>query len=180
MAYQSKRLIIRPLSSSDVVAIHSLHTKPEVDEFNTLGIPKDFAETEEIVDSWIKKENQTPIEQYTFVIETQNSKDFVGIMALGMSNAKYNKAEIWYKLMPTFWGNGYATEAIKWLLEFAFEELHLHRVEAGCAVDNEGSIRVLEKIGMLKEGRKREVLPLKRGWSDNYIYAILKEDKRPK
>ena len=50
--------------------------------------------------------------------------------------------------------------------------------EAGTAVENIGSIRVLEKAGMTREGQKRKVLPLKKGWSDNYIYAILEDDKR--
>lgn len=62
------------------------------------------------------------------------------------------------------------------MLEFGFTELNLHRIEAGCAVENTGSIRVLEKVGMIREGRKRKVLPLKNGWSDNFHYAILSSD----
>ena len=62
------------------------------------------------------------------------------------------------------------------MLQFSFEEIGLHRIEAGCAIDNIGSIKVLEKSGMHKEGCKRKVLPLKSGWSDTYEYAILKED----
>jgi RimJ/RimL family protein N-acetyltransferase len=49
-------------------------------------------------------------------------------------------------------------------------------MEAGCAADNIGSIRTLEKVGMVKEGRKRKVLPLKSGWSDTFEYAILESD----
>ncbi|GEM_PF-4253200 len=52
----------------------------------------------------------------------------------------------------------------------------MHRIEASCAVGNSGSIRVIEKSGMLLEGRKRQILPLKSGWSDNFNYAILASD----
>jgi ribosomal-protein-alanine N-acetyltransferase len=51
-------------------------------------------------------------------------------------------------------------------------------MEAGCAVDNKGSFTVLEKAGMVREGRLRQVLPLKSGWSDNFEYSILESDDR--
>ena len=73
-------------------------------------------------------------------------------------------------------GKGYATEAVKRLLGFAFHDLKLHRVEAGCDVDNLASARVLEKAGLQREGRKRKVLPIRGDWKDNFIYGILEED----
>jgi len=61
---------------------------------------------------------------------------------------------------------------------FGFETLKLHRIQAGCAVNKIGSIKVLEKAGMIREGRGRQVLPLKSGWSDNFEYSILETDER--
>ena len=97
-------------------------------------------------------------------------------MAIKLSPPKYQSAEVWYKLHPESWNQGYATEALRRLIEVGFNDLNLHRIEAGCAVDNIGSIRVLEKVGMTREGRMRQVLPLKTGWSDNFHYAILSSD----
>jgi hypothetical protein len=54
----------------------------------------------------------------------------------------------------------------------------LHRIKAGCAVENIASIKVLEKVGMIREGRGRQLLPLKSSWSDNFQYAILETDSR--
>ena len=68
------------------------------------------------------------------------------------------------------------SEVLKSMIDFGFNKLHLHRIEAGCAEDNIGSFKVLEKAGMTREGRGRQVLPLKNGWSDNFEYAILKSD----
>ena len=64
------------------------------------------------------------------------------------------------------------------MVHYAFTELNLHRIQAGCAVANAASIKVLEKVGFTKEGRRRQILPLSSGWSDNFEYAILETDKR--
>lgn len=61
-------------------------------------------------------------------------------------------------------------------MKYGFEELHLHRIEAGVATENIASIKVLEKIGMQREGLRRKVLPIRGKWVDNFHYAILKED----
>lgn len=95
---------------------------------------------------------------------------------MNLGKPKFRKGEVWYKFHSNFWNKGYATESLNRILTFGFEELKLHRIEAGCAVDNIGSIRTLERVGMLKEGRKRKVLPLKNGWSDTFEYAILDSD----
>ena len=98
---------------------------------------------------------------------------FIGLVSLKLSSAKFNSAEIWYKINVEHWNKGYATEAIRAVIRFGFDRLKLHRIEAGCAVENLASIRVLEKAGMTQEGRKRQILPLKTGWMDNFEYAIL-------
>ena len=101
----------------------------------------------------------------------------MGEISLILAPERFKKGEISYSLHPDYWGKGFATAAVRTLLEYAFNSLDLHRVEAGVAVENAKSIRVLEKVGMQREGRHRKILPLKTGWSDNYSYAILKSDK---
>jgi RimJ/RimL family protein N-acetyltransferase len=175
---QTNRLLISPISIEDLTNIHQLHSLPETDEFNTLGIPENLDETESIIKEWIENNNNGKNKNYTFRIELLESKDFIGLISLNLGNSKFKIAEVWYKLHSDFWKNGYATESLNRILEFGFKELNLHRIEAGCAVENIGSIRVLEKAGMTREGRKRKVLPLKNGWSDNFHYAILSTDEK--
>lgn len=171
---QTKRLLIRPISLSDLEKIHELHSLPETDKFNTLGIPENISQTESIVKDWIEKNEQD--KDLTFKVELIESKEFIGLISLIFGKPKFKTAEVWYKFHSDFWNNGYATESLHKISDFGFNELKLHRIEAGCAVDNVGSIRVLEKVGMTREGRKRKVLPLKDGWSDNFEYAILSTD----
>lgn len=124
---------------------------------------------------WIEIQKQQPPNRYTFKIECNNQ--FIGLIGLkNLGTPNYRTGEVWYKLHKDFWGSGYATEAVIRILEFCFTDLNLHRIEAGCAVENIGSIKVLEKASMTREGRKRKKLPIRGEWKDNYFYAILKED----
>ena len=169
-AITSERLLLISISNSDILNIHKLHSLPNVDRFNTLGIPENLKETEKIFEMWLQGND------LIFKIELKKEKSFVGLIALKPGSPRFQKAEVWYKLHPDFWNKGYATEALKKIVQYGFKELGLHRIEAGCAVENFGSIKVLEKVGMKKEGRKRKSLPLKSGWSDSFEYAILSTD----
>lgn len=70
-------------------------------------------------------------------------------------------------------GKGYTTEALKLVVDFAFKELKLHRIEAGAMPDNIASIRVLEKAGFEKEGIAKENLKINGKWTDHQILAII-------
>jgi ribosomal-protein-alanine N-acetyltransferase len=165
LKFFTERLKLRLVEMADLEAVHVLHLLAETDQYNTLGIPKDLEETNIIVDGWITDHQKRTIKNYTFAIELEKG-GFIGLIALKLSSSKFNSAEVWYKINVEHWNKGYATEA----------KLKLHRINAGCAVENQASIRVLEKAGMTQEGRIRQLLPLVTGWMDSFHYAILDED----
>jgi RimJ/RimL family protein N-acetyltransferase len=173
---KSERIHIRSILYSDLEAIHNLHSLSETDRFNTLGIPENIEQTAAIINLWLSENNKEKIQKFTFAVELIEGKKFIGLIALNLGKEKFQTAEVWYKFHPAFWNKGYATEALKTIIDFGFKELKLHRIEAGCAIENIASINVLEKAGMVREGQKRKVLPLKTGWSDNFEYAILSTD----
>lgn len=172
---KSERLTLKELDLGDLNKIHELHSLPETDEFNTMGIPANIGVTERLLADWIGIRELDPRMKYVFKVEDA-ANNFIGLIGLNMGTSNYRTAEVWYKLHKDFWNKGYGTEALNRLLEFCFTDLKLHRIEAGCAVENHGSIRVLEKAAMIREGRKRKKLPIRGEWVDNYFYAILEED----
>lgn len=174
----TERTRLRLIELSDLDAIHTLHSLPEIDEFNTLGIPKNIEETRSLIKTWVADNELVTKTNYTFAIEDKLNNKFLGLFGFKLSNSKYKRGEVWYKFHSSQWNKGFATEVLVAMIDFGFNTLNLHRIQAGCAVDNIGSIKVLEKTGMIKEGRGRQVLPLKSGWSDNFEYAILETDKR--
>jgi ribosomal-protein-alanine N-acetyltransferase len=174
----TERTRLRLIDILDLNSIHNLHSLPETDEYNTLGIPKSIEETKETIAPWIAQNELNRLQKYTLAIEDNLNNDFMGLFGLKLSNEKYKRGEVWYKVHSDFWNKGIATEVLAKMIDYGFEELNLHRIQAGCAVENVRSIKVLEKVGMTQEGRGRKVLPLKSGWSDNFEYSILDTDKR--
>ena len=176
---ETKRIQLRLATNSDLEAIHILLSSPEVDKYNTLGIPSNLEETKSIIEPLIASNNQNKISNYTFSIEKKSNNQFLGLFGLKLWEPKHKRGEVWYKILPNEWNKGYATETLNAVLDFGFNKRHLHRIQAGCAVENSASIKVLEKVGMTREGRGRQVLPLKSGWSDNFEYSIFESDVRP-
>lgn len=174
----SKRLILVEISWDDLENIHHLHSFPEVDEFNTLGLPRDINETKELIRPAIENKGEDLQKSYTWRISLKESGTFIGLAGLSLSCDKFKLGEIYYKLLPDHWGKGYATEVSKALIKSGFKDFKLHKVEAGVATENLKSIRVLEKSGMTREGLRRKILPIRGEWKDNYHYAIVEDDHR--
>jgi [ribosomal protein S5]-alanine N-acetyltransferase len=174
----TENLLLREITWDDLEDIHQLHSIPEVDEFNTLGIPADMDETREIMRPELETKEENAQSRYTWRITGKYSGDFIGLAGFILSNDKFRLGEIYYKLLPAYWGQGYATELAKNLIIVGFDKFHLHKVEAGVATGNMRSIRVLEKAGLVREGLRRKILPIRGEWKDGYLYAIVEDDKR--
>jgi len=178
MVLESQRLYLQDITWDDLPFVHCLHSYPEVDEFNAIGIPKDLEDTKKVLKPIMDAKARVPRKAYTWIVQLKSNKNKIGIAGLHMSCDKYRLGEIYYKLLPSQWGNGYATEIAQAIIKTGFEVFSLHKVEAGVAIGNKASIRVLEKVGMVQEGQRRKMLPIRGQWIDNYHYAIVEDDPR--
>lgn len=176
MNLTTPRLLLSELVWSDLADIHRLHSYPEVAQFNTLDIPKDQEVTQAVMRPTIENATEATRTYYGWTIRTADNKLFIGEAGLNLYAQRHRRGDIFYKLLPEHWGHGYATEVAHALVKFGFDTLKLHRIEAGAATENHASVRVLEKIGMIREGIGRKILPTPGGWRDNYRYAILEDD----
>jgi RimJ/RimL family protein N-acetyltransferase len=90
------------------------------------------------------------------------------------------QAQLGWVLDPTYTGHGYATEAVRELLRYCFQDLGLRRVTANCFLDNDTSRRLMERVGMRRELHAvRESLHRSGQWLDTVGYAILEEEWSP-
>lgn len=175
---ESERLRLLEISWEDIHHIHELYSYPEVDQYNTLGIPANIEETEKLLYAMIKSQQAEVRKLYSWKIVRKDTGSFIGMAGMSFSLNRFRLAEISYELLPSQWGNGYATETAKALIKVGFETFGLHKVEAGVATENIRSVRVLENAGMTREGLRRKILPIRGEWKDNYLYAIVEDDPR--
>jgi ribosomal-protein-alanine N-acetyltransferase len=106
------RLLIAPLTKADCKDIHYKNCFPEVAAFNTIGIPKSIEVTEKFLQPLFEPQQVEQGQQLGWSIRLKENNTFMGELGMRLTTPKYNKGEIHYSLIPTFWNKGYATEAV--------------------------------------------------------------------
>jgi RimJ/RimL family protein N-acetyltransferase len=104
---------------------------------------------------------------------------FLGWCSLTRWNPGFRSAALTYCLAEAAWGRGYATEAARALLGWAFDTLDLNRVQAEVDTRNVASARVLEKLGFAHEGTLREDCIVDGEVSDSWVFGLLRRDWQP-
>ncbi len=110
-----------------------------------------------------------------YAIVRQADHLLIGAMGLQF-DWKNQSAELGYWIGKPYWNQGYATEAAQAVLEFAFGELGLNRVEARHMTKNPASGRVMQKIGMSYEGTLRQAIYRFGNFEDAALYGILRRE----
>ena len=104
---------------------------------------------------------------------------FLGWCSLNRWNPEHRSASLGYCFGEAAWGHGYATEAARALLTWAYETLDLNRVQAETDTRNGASARVLEKLGFVREGTLRQDCVVDGDISDSWVYGLIRSEWRP-
>ncbi|USK39480.1 GNAT family N-acetyltransferase [Cytobacillus firmus] len=166
MELKTERLTIRHFKAEDWQAVYEYTSNPEVMRYIPEGV---F--TEEAAKEFIRK-NIEKADHFPVVMEGDILIGHIGFHKY-FGNHTY---EIGWVFNPKFYNKGYASEAAYAVLKYGFEELGVHRIIATCQPENPPSYRVMEKIGMKREGFFKKCIPHGDEWWDEYYYAILKEE----
>ncbi|TKT81156.1 GNAT family protein [Aquamicrobium sp. LC103] len=112
------------------------------------------------------------------IFELEKNRLIGGITIGNIRHGVSQSAQIGYWMGERYAGQGYMQDAIAALLDYAFNTLRLHRVEAACIPDNARSIRVLEKAGFRREGLLRSYLRINGIWQNHFLYALIADEHR--
>ena len=115
--------------------------------------------------------------RYAFGIFRAADDALVGRITLSnVARGAWQNATVGYYVDRRWQGRGYATQAVRLVLAFAFREAGLHRVQAGVVPHNPASARVLEKAGFRREGHAPRYLEIDGAWRDHDLFAITVEE----
>ena len=118
---------------------------------------------------------------YGFLVFDRETDTLVG--GITLSNIRYGVSAtggLGYWIGAPFARQGYMTEAVACVLDHAFGQLNLHRVEAACLPHNDASRGLLLKCGFREEGLGRGYLKIDGRWRDHLLFGILRDDPRPR
>lgn len=172
---QGKLITLRKLRRSDADSIQRHANDRDIARFLPL-LP--FPYTLHEARKWITLTPRLAREDkaYNLGIEDVESGEIVGMIGLRNINRQDRNAEVGYWIGKSFQRRGYAKEALWLVLKFAFTDLRLARVYAVVHQKNVASVRLLDRIGFVREGVWRKASLMNRRWYDVYAYGILKEE----
>jgi RimJ/RimL family protein N-acetyltransferase len=172
---KGETIFLRPFTIGDAGALHELQNENR-DFFEQFAEErnKDFYTMEAHLKRIIRYEEDSKNDlSYNFGIFTNDGVLVGSISLFQVLRGSLQSAFIGYFLDEKHNGKGYTTEAAKLIVEYAFNELKLHRIEAGVMPHNLASIRVLEKSGFHKEGLALKNVKINGKWEDHQVLAIL-------
>ncbi len=148
---------------------------PEVYRYMEWG-PNTLAQTRTYLETVLPTRLEVPRRTFELGFVLRATGELVGAGGLRVRSPEHRVADIGYALRRDAWGQGLATEAARGLVELGLRTLGMHRIWATCHVDNARSARVLERVGMQREGRLRGTTLKNGAWRDSFLYALVEGD----
>ncbi|WBX97352.1 GNAT family N-acetyltransferase [Chryseobacterium gambrini] len=174
MNLETERLLIRDIILDDKLTIFNYRSDAEANKFQS-WIPETLEDVEQFIERNNKEFNQ-PESWYQVLITEKDSKAVIGDIGIHFFGAENLQTELGITLNKDFQGRGYASEALKGVINFLFGDLKKHRIMASVDPENIDSLKLMERIGFRKEGHFVKSLFWKNNWTDDVIYALLREE----
>jgi RimJ/RimL family protein N-acetyltransferase len=171
------RLLLRPVTSADADALFAMHSNAHVLRYWDSPPWSERARADRFILACQHMADDGSGAR--LAIDRVSDQAFIGWCGLSRWNPDYRSASMGYCLDDVAWGHGYATEAARALLQWAFDTLDLNRVQAETDTRNTASARVLDKLGFVREGTLREDCIVNGEVSDSWVYGLLRREWRP-
>jgi len=172
----TQRLTLRRMTMADAEDVFAYSSDPEVSRHVLWDAHRSVHESRAYLRYILKQYRAN--EPSSWGIELLGTGRMIGTIGFMWWNREYRSAEVGYSLAREYWNHGLMTEALRAAIRFGFDEMQLHRIEAQHETSNPASGRVMEKVGMRKEGVLRGRLYNKGRFVDVALYAILRGDPR--
>lgn len=173
----TERLLLRELTLADAADVFTFWGDPEVQRFNA-----EPARTVEETRQFIRSVHGAYGARTSVVwaVADRGEDTVIGEVSLHGWSRRHRRAEVGYTLAAARWGTGLASEAVRAVCAFGFDQMRLHRIEAETIDDNDRSVRLLERLGFQREGTRREYSLEDDGlFHSNAVYGLLDREFSP-
>lgn len=167
---QTQHLLLRKFSLDDAQDLFECTSDPEINRFMLFSLHQTIEDTKKFLASY----ESWPIAPWG-IVDNASAK-IIGQCGFVACDTRHFNGTLGYFLARSYWGKGYMTEAVQAALDFGFNTLRLNRIEAQIAPFNDGSRRVLEKVGMSYEGTLRQNVWVRGEFEDSLLYSILRSE----
>ncbi len=169
----TRRINLREIKQKDTDGIYKLLSNAEVIKYDTFELITNMKQAEDIIKNFNKgfKEKRAIF----WGIFLKGESELIGFCKCEIEIPKV-RADLGYDLRPEYWNKGIMTEVLGTIIDFAFHTLGVNRIEASVSTENYGSIRVLEKVGFIKEGILRQRSYWRGSCHDMIMFSILKKE----
>lgn len=170
----TERLLLRPLESADAQALFAVFSDTKVMRYWS-GVAWDSIDK---ADETIARYSKALAENESLglgIVDSQTD-ELIGTCSLFHLDEQSRRAEIGYGIASASWGKGYMHEALTALINYGFDALNLHRMEADTDPRNTASRRCLERLGFVNEGLLRERWIVNNEICDTSFYGLLRSD----
>ncbi|NOU92503.1 GNAT family N-acetyltransferase [Paenibacillus sp. LMG 31456] len=170
----TERLHLRKMKVSDSSSLFKIWSDPDVTKFMNVSCFTNENQAKEMITLLDDLSQDSKAIRFSIIkIESDEIIGSCGFNSLDFENAK---AEIGYDIAKSFWGRGYASEAIYSLLDYAFSSLKMNRIEAKVEPENVKSIKLIQKLNFTFEGTLRQYERVNGKFNDLNIYSKLISD----
>lgn len=172
----TERLRLRAPSPLDGAAVLAALGDPEVTRYLNVPTIATLAEAQALLERLEQRYDAR--DTIRWAIELIEPAEMIGTVGLLRFDFEHCHAEVGYEIAHRWWGRGFASEAAAAVVRYGFAVMGLHRIEAGVLAGNDASVRVLQKLGFLEEGTRRDYLYCKGRFHSFRWFSLLEAEAR--
>ncbi len=175
--FATDRLFLRAINNDDKKEIFALRSNPQVMEHISRALAKNIEEAQTFINKITKGINEDKLVYWGITLKVDDS--LIGTICLWNISLDNYRAELGYELMPKYQGQGLMQEAFTRVVDFAFNTLGFHTLEANVNPGNKRSIKLLEKNEFVREAYFKENYFYEGEFLDTVIYSKINQQKKP-
>lgn len=169
--WETSRCVLRQVVKTDALQLLALRSDTAVMQYLDRESMTTVAEAGVMIDSMDSR--LAAGEGISWAVSLKNANEMIGLAGLWRIDKEHHRAEIGYTLLPVHWNRGLMSEVLQSIIDFGFRSMKLHSIEANVNPANAASIRLLEKLGFVREAYFRENYYFRGRFLDSAIYSLL-------